>query len=293
MLSLVQYLPSGQFVSIASSIAVGGALILGAQYITAPKDPPELSAQTNVEETDDWQSELDLIQAASPGLPELPDEGEVQELLTAAKSSNLTDSVARTLLVSLTSASSQGLGADLPTQERLIAEATAQLDALAPEKTYTAADLKTAGSGQAELKTYGNTVMEVLDRHTGATSQATLKAVSELIDTGSAQKLAELSAVQAEYEALAADLSRVVVPGTLVALHLQAVNAVGLVAASFEDLKVMAKDPLRGLGGLQRYQLKLGEVGRVFTAIAGIFSKNGILFNKDEPGEAWNVFLPS
>ena len=88
-------------------------------------------------------------------------------------------------------------------------------------------------------------------------------------------------------------LSRVAVPETLAPLHLQAVNAVGLVAASFGDMRAVLQDPLRGLGGMQRYQLKLGEVGRVFTAIAGIFSKNGILFNKDEPGQAWNVFLSS
>ena len=82
-------------------------------------------------------------------------------------------------------------------------------------------------------------------------------------------------------------------PKTLAPLHVKILNDIGIVAASITDIKSVLKDPVRGLAGLQHYEAMLGSAGRVFTSIAEALSKNGILFNKDEPGAAWAVFTSS
>jgi hypothetical protein len=58
-------------------------------------------------------------------------------------------------------------------------------------------------------------------------------------------------------------------------------------------MQTTLSDPLRGLVGLQTYESKLDELARVFTNIAQNLNKDGILFNKSEPGSIWQSFLTS
>ncbi len=288
----LQILPSAHFSAIAGSIIVAGGLIVAAQYVTTPHgSSPELSAAPASQPAGDWRAKLDEIQAQAPGLPEAPSADTVASLLDAARSSNYTDTAARSLLINLTSAQSQGMGNDIPTQEKLIAEATAAVPAAKPKKVYTVQDLRTVPDSKAAEKSYGNQVMVVLGRHTGATSQATLYAVAKATDNNDASALSALPTIQREYDALVEELADVAVPATLAPIHVQILNSLALTAATFADMKLVLSDPLRGLQGIQQYQLQLGAVGRVFTAMAQILNKNGILFNKDEPGAAWSVFV--
>jgi len=288
----LQILPSAHFSAIAGSIILSGGLIVGAQYLTSPQNSsPELSAAPAESPGTDWKTQLDEIQAQAPGLPDAPSADTVASLLDAAKSANYTDTAARSLLINLSSAQAQGLGSDIPTQEKLIAEATSLVPAAKPKKVYTAQDVVVATDPKTAEKTYGNKVMAVLGRHTGATSQATLYAVAKATDNNDPSALSALPAIQGEYDALVGELAAVPTPATFVPLHVQILNSLALTAATFDDMRLVLSDPLRGLQGLQQYQLQLGAVGRVFTAVAQILNKNGILFNKDEPGAAWSVFV--
>lgn len=289
---LLTILPSGQFSALAGSIALAGGLIVGAQYLTAPRSSSsQLAAAPIQQPSDDWKAELDAIQAQAPGLPEAPSAESVSALLEASKTSNYTETAARALLINLSSAQSQGIGSDIPTQEKIIADATSQAPAAKAKKIYSAQDLTVVADSKAAQKAFGNAVMVVLGKHTGATSQATLYAVAKATDNNDPSELAALSGIQREYSALVTELAAIPVPSTLVPIQVQALNSLGTAAASFDDLKLVLSDPLRGLQGLQQYQLRLGEVGRVFTSMAEIFLKNGILFSKDEPGAAWSGFI--
>src|SRR3990167_5390591 len=123
------------------------------------------------------------------------------------------------------------------------------------------------------------TILPKRRRHTEATSNAVLLAVSLAIDNNNPAELSALIRIQTEYEGLVEDLAAVSVPKTFAPLYLQSLNSLGAVAASVEDLQKILNDPLRGLQALKQYQSKLGEVGRVFTSIAEALGKNGILFN--------------
>src|SRR3989344_8416117 len=121
-MGFASYLPSSQFLTTVVSIVAAGGLILGAQYLTQPKNTAaELATAPEAVATDDWKASLAEVQATAPGLPEAPSENSVSTLLNAAKSSNITDTVARSLFINLSDASAQGLGSDIPTQDKLIA----------------------------------------------------------------------------------------------------------------------------------------------------------------------------
>ena len=288
----LQILPSMHFSAIAGSIVLSGGLIVGAQYLTSPRGAPaQLATAPAGQLGTDWKAELDEIQAQAPGLPDAPSTDTVSSLLDAAKSANYTDTAARSLLINLANAQAQGLGSDIPTQEKLIAEATSLVPAATPKKVYTAQDVAVVPASKDAEKAYGNQIMLVLGRHTGATSQATLYAVAKATDNNDASALAPLQNIQGEYGALVEEIADVPTPATFVPLHVQILNSLALTAATFDDTRLVLTDPLRGLQGVQQYQLQLGAVGRVFTAVAQILDKNGILFNKDEPGAAWSVFI--
>lgn len=294
-----RFLPSAQFVLIVGSIAASGGLVLAAQYFTgAPRmTPPAITAVSTPGNTDyssvnpNWQQTLADIQSQSPTAPVAAPTSTVAGLLDAAKSPNVTTTVAQSLLVNLFDAKSQGLGSDIPTQDQIIAQAAAQIQ---PEKSgpaYTADDLTLSDDTPAALKAYGNAVMTVTTAHSIANYNNTIFALGYAIDSDDPAQLAKLAAIQADYYALAKDLAAVPVPPTLSPLHLQIVNDFSAIADSYTDMEAAPTDPLKGAAGLQAYQSLINEITRVFINVAQQLKQNGILFTKDEPGNAWNQLL--
>ncbi len=289
------YLPSAQFVLIVASLVVSGGLVVAAEhYSSREKAAGELTAENSPTNNADiaWKSTLEEIQLESGiSLPEPPNEETVSELLGAAQSSNLTESVSRTLLINLTSAAAQGLGSDIPTQEELVAQALTQINTR-EATSYTLSDLVQTQNTGDTLRSYGNAVMTVLIAHPKANVGETFRVLGSAVDNNNSALLKQLSAIGQEYRALAGDLAAVPVPITLAPLHLQIVNNFSHIAETYKDMEVLPKDPLRGLAGLQTYQSLIDETARVFTTIAQQFGKSAIIFGKDEPGSAWSDFLP-
>lgn len=293
-MSIVSYLPSAQFSIIVSSILVSGGLVLAADYITSPAEPPSVSASPTQGGVDTkWQETLRAIQEQNPlgGLPPAPNPTAVAELLEAAQTPNITNTVARTLLINLSEAKSQGLGSDIPTQEALVANALSQIEQERGAPAYVSGDLTLSSETAAAHKTYGNGIMTILNLHPKASYMDTILAVGDAIDTSKGTKLGELTTIQAEYRAVARELAALPVPPTFVPLHLQVINDFARIAETYNDMKVVLEDPLRGLVGLQLYESLTNELGRVFINIAQAFSKNGILFSTEEPGSTWALLL--
>ena len=298
-MSLRDYLPSAKFAVMVGSIALSAGLVVAAQYLT---HTPPSSAQLATSEQQaaqaaqaaQWQQALDAVEAQSGvTAPKPPDPQTVSTLLNAAESTNLTTQVGRTLLINLSSANSQGLGSDVPTQDQLVAQATSQINAAASSTTYKTADLNIVAQNNASLHAYGNAVMAALINHPDANAQNTYTAVGTANDTQSAAALAELKTIGAAYRGVTNDLADVAVPQTFAPLHLQLVNDFAAMAGAYPDMGAMLTDPLRGLAGVQRFASLVSEAQRVLTSIAEQLSKDGILFSKDEPGSTWNAFLSS
>lgn len=294
-MSVVSYLPSAQFSLIVGSILISGGLVLAADYITDPLAPSTVSTSASAPGGVDtrWQDTLRAIQEQNPlgNLPPAPNPTAVAELLEAAQTSNITNTIARTLLINLSEAKSQGLGSDIPTQEALVASALEQMGQGRGEAVYTSADLTLSTETSVAQKTYGNGVMAILNTHTGASYINTILAIGDMTDTGSKAKLADLSAIQTEYRAITRELAVLPVPPTLAPFHLQVINDLAHITDVYEDMKVVLEDPLRGIAGLELYRSLTDELARVFINIAQAFSKNGILFTKEDPGNTWGTLL--
>lgn len=293
---LASYLPSSQFAVIFASLLVSGGLVYGAERLTSPPSgtPTSLSAEVqNGMVAENWQSALAQIQQESgvtvprPISPDI-----VDAFLEEARSDNLTTSVARSLFVTLSDAKSQGLGDDLPTQEKLLTEALANAKANLQKDLYVTADLTVTTQTPDSLRAYGNGVLEVAARYPEANWVVTYEALGEA-PSGDGASITKLKKIGTDYGALAEDLSRLPVPKTLTPLHLAAVNNFAATAETYKDIAAIVADPVRGLVGVQRHQLLQDEGHRLFTNIAEALQKGGILFSKDEPGSAWSAFLPS
>ncbi len=285
------YLPSAQFMVIVASLLIAGGTVAGAQYYISSKNAPAALATATLEANRQaWEDSLAEIQAQSGiTLPDTPSGDAVQTLLSQAQSGNLTDSIGRGLLVKLTNAGVQGLGSDIPTQETIIAEAIAQINA--SQRSPRPVELSLIEASEASLRSYGNAVMAVFAAHPKASSADTLLAIAKATDVQDKAQLAALEPIGRQYLALAEELSAVPVPTTLSPLHLRAVQNLYLVADTYPGMAQVVDDPLRGLAALQQYQLLMSETGRILTSIAEALRNGGILFTKDEPGSAWEIFL--
>lgn len=293
-MGLASYLPSQQFSVILSSVLLAGGLIWAADYYTSPARPPTITPiQTPSALTTnglDWQAALSAIEGKSI-LPEPPSEETVTNLLAASQTSNITTSIGRSILVNLGEAKAQGLGSDIPTQERIVADALSKIETEQQITLYTTANLTLIADNAETLREYGNNVVAVLTSHPETSVENTLLAVGEAVDTGSSAKLATLSTIATGYKNIVNELLALKVPQTLAPLHLQVINNFSRIAATYADMQVVLTDPLRGLGGLQLFKSLSEETGRLFINIAQTLQRNGILFNENEPGAAWNLLV--
>lgn len=294
-MSLRPYLPSAQFVLIVSSLALSGGLVWAAERYVAPPAPAQIAvasnADTDLQSTVDWQASLAAIEAQNgQALPTPPSSDEVQALLQSAKTSNVTDTVSRTLLVNLANAKSQGLGDDIPTQNELIQGALGQLGP-AQAKVYTRTDLQIADDSAASKRAYGNALAAALAKHPNASMAKTLLAISQALDAGSADGFQALLPIESDYRGLLSDMAAIPVPQTLAPFHLQLLNDFSRIANDYPPMEKTMTDPLAGLSALQDYRAAADEASRVFINLAQALTKGDILWSKDEPGALWSSLL--
>lgn len=293
-MGLASYLPSAQFSVTVTSIMLAGGLIWAADYYTSPPGPANISpTQTPSAITSqglDWKAALDAIQGEST-LPTPPSEEVVANLLAASETSNITETIGRTILVNLGEAKSQGLGSDIPTQERIVENALTKIGASAQVTLYTANDLTTVSSDPQTLNAYGNGVITILEQHPSASVEAALIAVGNATDSGDPSYVNELATIAAAYKSIARELAALPVPSTLGPLHLQIANNFARIGAACADMQTVFTDPLRGLAALRTFQSLTEETNRLFINIAQVLDKNGILFSEGEPGHAWSLLI--
>ncbi len=294
MVNIGSYLPSAQFSGTVGSILASGLLVGGAYFYTKHEAPPSTSiTAAPIINADDvaWQAALADIQgSAGIEAPQAPDQKTVATLLEGVQGDNITATIGKTLLVGLTNAKAQGLGADIPTQESLVRNAQELLPDV-DKTTYSSGDLKIVPQTPASLHSYGNNFLTTITSHPHASLQVTYFAVGLATDKADPNELKALDVVEKEYRAIVRELKALSVPQTLAPLHLQAINDFEAIADTYTDIGAVLTDPLRGIAGLKRYDSLIGEVTRVLTNIAQALNKNGIIFNADEPGSSWSVFL--
>ena len=276
---------------IVGSLLVAGGTVAAAQYYISSKNAPATLASAGTEAgTQEWEESLADIQAQSGvNLPDAPDPNAVDTLISLSQSSNLTDSIGRGILARITTANVQGLGDDAPTQDSIIAAAAAQVNASAKQVPPPA--LTQVEPTLESQREFGNAVMAVLNRHPKANSNDTMGILAKATDTRITAPLSGLPEIGREYAAIARELEAIPVPKTFAPLYKEAVANFTAIAELYPDLAEAVSDPVRSIAALQQYQALLSETGGVFTNMAQSLKNGGILFTKDEPGSAWEIFL--
>ncbi|HXK31197.1 MAG TPA: hypothetical protein VJZ94_00380, partial [Candidatus Paceibacterota bacterium] len=264
-------------------------------YTAKENAPAQLTSATESEAVqnsdDDWKRSLEEIQLQSGiSLPEPPSEESVAAFLAAAQEGNVTESVSRTLFITLSNAAAQGLGSDIPTQDKLIAGAQAQLGQGATQ-AYTTADLELVPNTKENMHAYGNGLAAAVNAHPQASAAQVLYSMGFAVDNNSVLELQKLEPISREYRALVDELLLLSTPETLSPIHVQILNDLSRAAESIKNMQALPQDPLLSLTGLQVFQSSTAEVLRLFINLARQFSENAILFTTDEPGSAWEVLL--
>lgn len=293
-MTLRRYLPSAKLVSIVGALALSVGLVFAADRFTHRAPPANIAVDSTVSSPVDagWEAALYASESQNASSTVVaPDPGLVGNLLQAAQGPNLTESIGKSILISLTNAKSQGLGDDIPTQNQILGAATAQMAAQGAASSYTLADLTIVPVSKTSLHAYGDAVMQIIAAHPDASFNGTFLALGNAIDHNDPAQLELLPPIKAGYAALAADLLAMPVPQTLAPFHVLILTDFAHIVASYDDMKTILADPLRGAVGFKSYQSSLDEMSRVFTNIAQTLNKDGILFTKDEPGSAWSIFL--
>jgi len=290
-MSAQQYLPSRQFVVLLGALCVSVGLVYAAQLVTQPASLQKTVVVGN-ERQQDWRSSLGTIQAQSGvQIPSAPDESVTEALRTAAQTQNKTETIARTLLVNLGEARAQGLGSDIPTQDKIIAAAIEQARGEKPTPTYTLGQLKTVESTKESQRSYANALATVVTTHQHNQFLNTMVLIDIISSKQEPADVEKLKPIKAQYQAIVDALLKTPVPQTLAPFHLQLVNNFARIAKSYDAMALVLTDPVQGLSGIQTYQTLTNETVRVFINIAQAFTKGGILFTKDEPGASWAALL--
>jgi len=295
------YLPSLQFSLIMLSLLGASGLVYAAQTLTAPSAPatitstaPDSEASAAAVDHSNWQASLNEIQSeeGSSSLPAAPDPNTVNGLLQSVQSSNLTDTIGKSLLIKLTDAASQGLGPDAPTQDSIVQSALGQVSAAASlAQTYTQSDLIVVTDSSASQKAYGNALALAIENDKQNDYGNTMVVMDDATSQNNPDVLKKLQPLADDYRALVKNLLQIPVPQTMAPFHLQLVNNFARISETYEPMATVLSDPLQGLVAIQNYESLTQETAPIFTDIAQALSKDGILFNKDDPGSAWAGYL--
>lgn len=293
---ILDILPSAKFTTIVGSIALATLLIYGAYVLTHPITTPSTVAVETIPQNstsdEDWRVALQTIEGDKLNTTPSVSSADVDALLKAASSDNITTSVGRKLLINLSQAKSQGLGSDIPTQDALIADAVADMSQDRGTPVYETSDLTLSKEGEASVKAYANSFMIAGQNHPKASYALTIYTLATSTDNGDPKRLSPLTSIAADYKALAHDLAEVPVPSSLAPIHLQILNNFARISTAVTDIKLVYTDPLRALAALQLYEALNQETVRLFINVAQGLSQNGIIFSKDEPGAAWSSLVP-
>jgi hypothetical protein len=90
------------------------------------------------------------------------------------------------------------------------------------------------------------------------------------------------------YQNLSRELSKLRVPQSIAATHLQIINNYDQMYTALIDLYNYDSDPLKGLMAVQNYQANQNVMASLYSKIADYLKNSGIMFTKDEPGSFWS-----
>lgn len=209
--------------------------------------------------------------------------GTVVKESEAERNLTLTDIFARDFLAGYFTLKNAGQYNEA-TRDKFIKTLFAGIDTASP-KEYTLKDLTTTQKSDAEtLRRYGNALGEVAFKYRHLSEGKELFIVDSAVKKEDREKLAELAPIIADYDAFVEEYRAVTVPLAAYEVHLALLNLNAEVRDSLVRMSRLFDDPMEGTAGLSAYRNAAEDGGVVIRDLKNFFSKNGVIFNNDEPG---------
>lgn len=140
---------------------------------------------------------------------------------------------------------------------------------------YSLSSLKTTKTTLSSLKTYYDSAQKVTEKYTD--EYADIDVVINSLQIGDYSALPSLTDSATAYKQYAADLAKLTVPVGIQKDHLDVINSLYGIAASFEYLKNLDDDGLSALAGISIYKIYRDNLDTATQNLHDYFVRYGIL----------------
>ncbi|MDD5318408.1 MAG: hypothetical protein PHF79_01105 [Candidatus Pacebacteria bacterium] len=204
----------------------------------------------------------------------------VANALLPGPNDTMTDTLSKSLFANYMSAQTANSGQiDDSSQTSIINNTLANVNIPSLPQAYSLSDIHSfTPRTKNDLKTYGNSLILTINQ--------AFAGINQQITDNPAGEIPNSSIVI--YKNVSLSLSKLSVPSDIVQTHLALINSYYAIYSVLNDINNYQKDPLKGLLAIQEYQALATQQNDIYTQISGYFQNNGIIFNDNEPGSAWN-----
>lgn len=215
-------------------------------------------------------------------LTDLDETTKTKAIIDVETDKTKTGELSRELFSNYFAAKRLGLGIDVNTQQKIIAETFSDKNFEPTYKTFTIADVKVAS--ESDFEKYGNDLG--LAFFAGKTDNTISEAniVLEALNESNAQALNKLDPIIAGYSAILTGLTQIYVPKELTGQHVQILNGVNRVITDIKSMKQILSDPLVGLGGVSAYSKDTEYLRASLVNVRIILDQHKIKYTNTEYG---------
>lgn len=185
---------------------------------------------------------------------------------------NMSEQMARDILTQLLAQDNSEL--DNETQNKIINNTIANLRPESIPNRFNLRDVKVLKeTNKDSLIKFGNAVVSAQE-----------KMASSLNPNG------EVEQVISVYGVMVDDLAKIEVPNDMVMPYLSLINNYNTLKELLLEISVSDDDPFKSLLSLSSFQDMIAKNEVIYKQFGSYFKKNGIIWNKNEPGSAWNSY---
>lgn len=281
----------GGFIRIAIAGAVGTALVGGALYAraNAPADTTADLEPAAAVVANPLRTYQDIEDADADGTPDWeqeltgPKREDAEVSAEPFEPKTLTEQFAVNLF---TSYLVQKVGSGVQ-QDRLVQQGLAQVTAMNTNTWYTRNDIVIVPETSiGRLRDYGNEIGTIFKKsgEGSAHLEDEIEVLLRALQSNDPSALSSLSAIQAHYAAVIAELRAVPVPVSLASYHLDIVNGLQAWHDGVAGMQLAFDDPLAALIRIKRYQDDTQGLANALDNLRRVLEGQGIFYDQTEGG---------
>jgi len=176
-------------------------------------------------------------------------------------------------------------GADFSDPSGFIDTAVQAIEGNAASTKHSTAEVFAIPTTQESAHAYGNTLQEIVKRHSPSTAtQNEMVILQNALTTKDPEVLKALVPIADGYQRIIADTLTVPVPDAFISQHLAILNAYEEVYTDIRAAQAAFTDPLYTLARVRDYDVHAQGLLSAYILLAKGFVERGVIYTSDEPG---------